>query len=61
MNRNRLLFSAAMVLSLLILFAWQQSRGAQITACHDKGGIWTGATCRPEPGRIIIQRDLRRS
>jgi hypothetical protein len=61
MNRNRLLISAALVLTVITLLAWQQSRNSLIAACQEKGGIWSGNACRPEPGRIIIQRDLRRS
>ena len=61
MNKNRLVITAAMVLTLIVLVAWQLKRNAQIAECHAGGGAWNGAICRPEPGRIIIQRDLRRS
>jgi hypothetical protein len=61
MNRNRALISTLMVLSLIVLLAWQQQRAAKIASCQEKGGVWSGTTCRAEPGRILIQRDLRRS
>ena len=60
-NRNRLLITVAMVLTLIVLLAWQLKRNAQVAECHDKGGVWTGALCRPAPGRVRIQGDLRRS
>ncbi len=55
---------AAAVLALIAgLFAWQQIRSRQITACIASNGAWDGAisTCRPHPGSPILQRDLRRS
>jgi hypothetical protein len=60
-NRNRLLISATLVVTLFLLLAWQQQRHNIVAACQDKGGQWNGSSCRPDPGRIIIQRDLRRS
>ncbi|MEL6298678.1 MAG: hypothetical protein AAFV26_10075 [Pseudomonadota bacterium] len=52
--------SAAVCLALLTLFA--QTRYAQVSDCHQTGGVWDGeaSKCRLVP-RIIIQRDLRRT
>jgi hypothetical protein len=60
-NRHRLLISATLILTLVALLAWQQQRHGLVASCQDKGGLWNGSACRPDPGRIIIQRDLRRS
>ncbi len=61
MSRNRLLMASVVVLVLAALMGWQYRRYALVTACVENGGIWTGVTCRPDPGRIQIQRELQRS
>ena len=60
---NKFLISGVVTLALVLLLTWQQHRVKQVTACVDRGGLWNGAssTCRPDLGRITIQRDLRRS
>jgi hypothetical protein len=60
---NKFLISGVVTLVLVLLLTWQQHRVKQVTACGDRGGLWNGATstCRPDLGRITIQRDLRRS
>jgi hypothetical protein len=60
---NRFLIAGVASLVLVLLLTWQQHRLKLVTACVDNGGIWNGAasTCRPDLGRITIQRDLRRS
>jgi hypothetical protein len=60
---NRFLIAGAVSLVLVLLLTWQHHRIKLVTACVDRGGIWNGVTssCRPDLGRITIQRDLRRS
>ena len=63
LNRNRLLIAALAVIALGALLLWQRQRLDQVQACVTQGGLWDGAssTCKPDPNRIIIQRDLQRS
>lgn len=60
---NRFLMAGVASLVLVLLLTWQQHRIKLVTACVDNGGLWNGvtSTCRPDLGRITIQRDLRRS
>jgi hypothetical protein len=60
---NRFLIAGVLSLVLVLLLTWQHHRVRLVTACVDRGGIWNGttSTCRPDLGRITIQRDLRRS
>ena len=59
---NRLLIAAAAAIALVLLLLWQYHRLDQVQACIMQGGLWDGAssTCKPDPNRIIIQRDLQR-
>ena len=63
MSRGRLLFVGLVAVGLIILVGWQLKRERQMKACLDGGGAWEGqrSTCRPLPGRPILQRDLHRS
>ncbi len=60
-SRNRLLVSVALGLIVAALMVWQYRRNALVRGCIEEGGIWTGVGCRPDPGRIHIQRELQRS
>lgn len=60
MSRNRLLISAALLLVVAALMAWQYSRHALVTACVADGGMWDGSSCKSDPRRIILQRELQR-
>jgi hypothetical protein len=60
---NRFIIATCVSLVLVLLLVWQKHRVNLVTACADRGGLWNGktSTCRPDLGRITIQRDLRRS
>jgi hypothetical protein len=62
-DMTRFLIAGVVSLILVLLLTWQHHRIKLVTACMDRGGVWNGATsiCRPDLGRITIQRDLRRS
>ncbi len=61
MRRDRLLWIASAVLLVWIgLLTLDQQRAIE---CVGNGGRWETLTwrCVPDPGRIIIQREIRRS
>ena len=62
LNHNRLLVAALAVIVLGLLLLWQHKRLDQVQACIMQSGLWDGAssTCKPDPNRVLIQRDLQR-
>jgi hypothetical protein len=63
MSRTRLVIAGLVTVALVVMVAWQLARERMMKACLDGGGAWEGSrsTCRPLPGRPILQRDLHRS
>lgn len=60
---RRWLAAAAVLVVLAVLFGWQHRREQAIARCTEDGGLWDGrnSRCAPDPSRVILQRDLRRS
>jgi hypothetical protein len=61
MSRSRLLWAAsALLLAWIGLLSLDQRRALQ---CAGEGGRWESLNwrCVPDAGRIILQRDIRRS
>ena len=63
MSRNRIVLAAVALVVLATLLLWQRQRLNQVQACVAQGGIWDGSAsvCKPDPNRILIQRELQRS
>lgn len=63
LSQKRILIALAAAILLAALTLWQRQRFDQVQACAAQGGIWDGqlSTCKPDPNRILIQRDLQRS
>jgi hypothetical protein len=63
MSRARILVAVACALALLVLAGWNAQRQRLVARCLEAGGQWVGpqSRCDPDPRRITIQRELRRT